>query len=181
MARKSAYLRQRKAKNLRFLVLILLLIGGSFALYIYNSKAMDKEISEIESEIASNQKKLQGINQEITELKEDYNIRNTDEFKEKVAEDRLGMTKENRKDPREDRGASIENSDASTENGENSTENSGVSIENSDASTENREDSTENNDVSIENGEDFKEDSNDSKETIDNIKESSEESSEGSN
>lgn len=98
MARKSVYLRQRKSKNIRFLLLIIVLIVASSLLYTYNKKAMDKEISYIDSEITSNQKKLNGINEEITKLTNDYNIRNTDEFKEKVAEDRLGMTKESSDD-----------------------------------------------------------------------------------
>lgn len=153
MARKSAYLRQRKSKNLRFLLFILIIIGACIALYTYSSNAMDKEIKHIDSEITSNQKKLKGIDEEITKLTNDYNIRNTDEFKEQIAEDMLGMTKENEQDSNENIGEDLEESENH--------------VENNDVSEENIEESTQN--------------SNDSKETIDNIEESSEESSEGSN
>lgn len=101
MARKSAYLKNRKSKNIRFLLSIILILVLSSVFFAYANKSMESEIRYIENELSSNQKKLDDINEEITSLSSDYNIRNTDEFKEKIAKDRLGMTKESGEDTSE--------------------------------------------------------------------------------
>lgn len=54
---------------------------------------MNAEINNLNTEIKSTQKKLDDVNKEITSLENDYEIRNTDQFKEKVAQERLGMVK----------------------------------------------------------------------------------------
>lgn len=93
MAKKRSYARKRKAKNTRF-ILAILVITGLFAGFIYFSNSnMNKEIKSLDEEITSNTKKMDDLDSEITSLEEDYDIRNTDEFKEKVAKERLGMVK----------------------------------------------------------------------------------------
>ena len=93
MAKKKSYAKKSKAKNTRFfaMILILTLLFAGF-IYYTNSK-MDAELRELDQEMTSNKKKMQELDEEITSLEEDYDIRNTDKFKEKIAKERLGMVK----------------------------------------------------------------------------------------
>lgn len=93
MNKAISYSKRRKKKNISFLfTLIALLIISSIAYYVSNA-AMNNEINSINKEIVSTQKKLDATNAEINSLKKDYDIRNTDKFKEKIAKERLGMVK----------------------------------------------------------------------------------------
>lgn len=69
-----------------------LLIVSSLG-FAYLNSSMNKEHREMNKDIISSQKKLDDVKNEIEGLKEDYEMRNTDEFKEKVAKERLGMVK----------------------------------------------------------------------------------------
>ena len=51
---------------------------------ITSNAAMNNEINKIDKEIVSTQKKLDSTNAEINSLNKDYDIRNTDKFKEKI-------------------------------------------------------------------------------------------------
>ena len=64
---------------------------------------MKSEINSLDTEISSTQKKLDDVNKEITTLEKDYEIRNTDQFKEKIAQERLGMTKGNTENKEENK------------------------------------------------------------------------------
>lgn len=93
MAKKKSYAKKRKAKNTKF-ILGIVILTVLFAGFIYFSNSnMNKEIKSLDEEITSNTKKMEDLESEITSLEEDYDIRNTDEFKEKVAKERLGMVK----------------------------------------------------------------------------------------
>lgn len=94
MNKRKSYNKRRQEKNKRFLLFVFLLLALSTAGFLYKSRAMDRELKEIEEEISSNKKKLEAINKEIEELNKDYEIRNTDDFKEKIAKEKLGMVKE---------------------------------------------------------------------------------------
>lgn len=99
MARAKSYQKKRKAKNRRFLLSVLLILILSTIAYIFLNKMMNAEINTLNSEISSTKKKLDAVNEEITSLESDYEIRNTDQFKEKIAQERLGMVKgENEKE-----------------------------------------------------------------------------------
>ena len=99
MARAKSYQKKRKAKNRRFLLSVLLILILSTVAYIFFNKMMNAEINTLNSEINSTKKKLDSVNEEITSLESDYEIRNTDQFKEKIAQERLGMVKgENEKE-----------------------------------------------------------------------------------
>ena len=92
-ARRDSYLRNRGAKNKRFLlgaffVLVLAIIG-----FLILNSMMDRDRAQIDKDIVSGRKKLEEVTKEIEELKEDYEMRNTDEFKEKMAKEKLGMVK----------------------------------------------------------------------------------------
>lgn len=93
MARAKTYQKKRKAKNRRFLLSVLLILILSTVAYIFFNKMMNAEINTLNSEISSTKKKLDAVNEEITSLESDYEIRNTDQFKEKIAQERLGMVK----------------------------------------------------------------------------------------
>ena len=93
MARAKSYQKKRKAKNRRFLLSVLLILILSTIAYIFLNKMMNAEINTLNSEINSTKKKLDSVNEEITSLESDYEIRNTDQFKEKIAQERLGMVK----------------------------------------------------------------------------------------
>ncbi len=93
MAKANSYSKIRKKKNKRFLFTIIALIIISSIAYYISSKAMDNEINSLNKEITSTQKKLDKANAEIKNIENDYKIRNTDQFKEKMAKERLGMVK----------------------------------------------------------------------------------------
>ena len=107
MAKKKSYAKKRKAKNTKFFVMILILTLLFAGFIYYTNSRMDAEMREIDQEMTSNKKKLQELDEEITSLEEDYDIRNTDEFKEKIAKERLGMVKEESEE--NDENASDEN------------------------------------------------------------------------
>lgn len=93
MAKAKSYQKRRKAKNRRFLLTIFLILLISVISFIFLNNMMKAEISSLDTEISSTKKKLDDVNKEITSLESDYEIRNTDQFKEKIAQERLGMTK----------------------------------------------------------------------------------------
>ncbi len=106
-ARKDSYLSKRKQKNKRFLrVAAGLVIIVSLGFFYLNS-AMNKEHADMNKDIISGQKKLEDIKTEIDELKNDYEMRNTDEFKEKVAKEKLGMVKKGEEDKDEGEANSV--------------------------------------------------------------------------
>ena len=107
MAKKKSYAKKRKAKNTKFFVMILILTILFAGFIYYSNSRMDAEMREIDQEMTSNKKKMQELDEEITSLEDDYDIRNTDEFKEKVAKERLGMVK--KESEKNDENASDEN------------------------------------------------------------------------
>lgn len=107
MAKKKSYAKKRKAKNTKFFVMILILTVLFAGFIYYSNSRMDAEMREIDQEMTSNKKKMQELDEEITSLEDDYDIRNTDEFKEKIAKERLGMVKKESEE--NDENASDEN------------------------------------------------------------------------
>ena len=75
---------------------------------------MKAEINTLDTEISSTKKKLDDVSKEITSLESDYEIRNTDQFKEKIAQERLGMIKGNT-DKKEDEPVKIDEDEANKE------------------------------------------------------------------
>lgn len=92
-ARKDSYLSKRKAKNKRFLKTVFGLVLVSSVGFLYLNSSMNDQNEKMTTDIKSSQKKLENIKTEIDGLKEDYEMRNTDQFKEKVAKEKLGMVK----------------------------------------------------------------------------------------
>lgn len=110
MAKTKSYHRRRKAKNRRFLLSIILILIISIISYILLNRMMKAEIDSLDTEIKSTQKKLDNVNKEITTLESDYKIRNTDQFKEKIAQERLGMVKDKEDDKKNEDKENKENS-----------------------------------------------------------------------
>lgn len=110
MAKAKSYHKRRKAKNRRFLLSIILILIISIISYILLNRMMKAEIDSLDTEIKSTQKKLDNVNKEITTLESDYEIRNTDQFKEKIAQERLGMVKDKEDDKKNEDKEDKENS-----------------------------------------------------------------------
>lgn len=114
MAKAKSYQKRRKAKNRRFLLTIFLILLISVISFIFLNKMMKAEINTLDTEISSTKKKLDDVSKEITSLESDYEIRNTDQFKEKIAQERLGMIKGNT-DKKEDELVKIDEDEANKE------------------------------------------------------------------
>lgn len=54
---------------------------------------MNAEIAKVTSQISEKNDEIENIKLDIDSLKDDYKNRNSDEFKEKIARERLGMIK----------------------------------------------------------------------------------------
>ncbi len=120
MAKKKSYAKKRKTKNTKFFVMILILTILFAGFIYYSNSRMDAEMREIDQEMTSNKKKMQELDEEITSLEDDYDIRNTDEFKEKVAKERLGMVKkeseENDENSSDENPQNVENNEEKNDN-----------------------------------------------------------------
>lgn len=114
MAKAKSYQKRRKAKNRRFLLTIFLILLISVISFIFLNKMMKAEINTLDTEISSTKKKLDDVSKEITSLESDYEIRNTDQFKEKIAQERLGMIK-GKTDKKEDEPVKIDEDEANKE------------------------------------------------------------------
>lgn len=92
-ARKNSYIKQRGKKNKRFLLTAFgLVIFSVIGFYFLNSN-LNADIKKLDQDIVSSKKKLENVKKEIDSLNKDYENRNTDQFKEKVAKEKLGMVK----------------------------------------------------------------------------------------
>lgn len=124
MAKKKSYAKKRKAKNTKFFVMILILTLVFAGFIYYTNSRMDAEMRELDQEMTSKKKKMQELDEEITSLEEDYDIRNTDEFKEKIAKERLGMVKKDSEENSDDGESNDENvNPESVENDEDNNDN----------------------------------------------------------
>ena len=124
MAKKKSYAQKRKAKNTKFFVMILILTLVFAGFIYYTNSRMDAEMRELDQEMTSKKKKMQELDEEITSLEEDYDIRNTDEFKEKIAKERLGMVKKDSEENFDDGESNDENANPeSVENDEDNNDN----------------------------------------------------------
>lgn len=124
MAKKMSYAKKRKAKNTKFFVMILILTLVFAGFIYYTNSRMDAEMRELDQEMTSKKKKMQELDEEITSLEDDYDIRNTDEFKEKIAKERLGMVKKDSEENFDDGESNDENANPeSVENDEDNNDN----------------------------------------------------------
>lgn len=93
MNKYERYLKNRSQKNLRFLLVILLLfVLGLFLSRSFN-KNIDAKLSSMDKNIKTTNSKITNVKTDIESIKKDYENRNTDEFKEKLAREKLEMIK----------------------------------------------------------------------------------------
>ena len=76
MARKKSYAKRRKAKNTKFFAMIIIVTLFFVGFIYYTNSKMDAEIKSLDEQMTSNKKKMKELDEEITSLEEDYDIRN---------------------------------------------------------------------------------------------------------
>lgn len=93
MNKFEKYIRERGKKNTRFLIYIIL----SFLLVFFISRSYNQklknQISTIDKDMKKTSSQISSVKNEIETTKKDYENRNTDAFKEKIAREKLGMVK----------------------------------------------------------------------------------------
>lgn len=91
----NAYLKKRKKNNRTFLLslLIIFLVTGLSFSFLY--KKIKIEEAQVDKEIIAKEKNKASLKKDIQALENDYENRNTDAFKEKIARERLDMIKDN--------------------------------------------------------------------------------------
>ncbi|WP_151409871.1 FtsB family cell division protein [Anaerococcus sp. Marseille-P9784] len=105
MDKRNVRKKKRRTKNTGFIIFMFALILIAAIYFALANRSLDNEIKKLDSDLSSNQKKLEDLDVKIKELEKDYEMRNTDEFKEKIAEERLGMVKEKTDESDEDKGS----------------------------------------------------------------------------
>ena len=92
MNKCEKYLKNRSKKNKRFLMGSIVFVLVFVLSKSFNSK-VNAQIVDLNANIKTTNSKISSIRGEIDSIKEDYENRNTDEYKEKIAREKLGMIK----------------------------------------------------------------------------------------
>lgn len=93
MNKYEKYLKNRSKKNKRFLIMNILAFVLVFLLAKSFNNKLNAQMGAINNDIKSTSSKISSLRNEIDTIKKDYENRNTDEYKEKVAREKLGMIK----------------------------------------------------------------------------------------
>lgn len=93
MNKDQRYLKNRRKANRRYLISIIIILTVAFFGFWKMNSAMQEEIAALNQEIKEKNSEIENVKLDIASLKSDYEIRNTDDFKEKIARERLGMVK----------------------------------------------------------------------------------------
>lgn len=93
MNKDQRYLKNRKKNNRRYLVSIIIILTIAFFTFKKMNTAIQEEIASLNQQIEDKNSEIENIKVDIAGLKSDYEMRNSDEFKEKIARERLGMIK----------------------------------------------------------------------------------------
>lgn len=93
MNKDQRYLKNRRKYNRRYLVSIIIVLTIAFFGFKKMNSAIQDEIAELNNQIKEKNAEIESVKVDIASLKSDYEMRNTDEFKEKIARERLGMVK----------------------------------------------------------------------------------------
>lgn len=86
--------KDRCKKNRKFIKFFSGMVIVSFSFFFVLSAYQKKTLSDLEENIKENEEYINKLNLDIESLKYDYSMRNTDEFKEKIARSRLNMIKD---------------------------------------------------------------------------------------
>lgn len=82
--------RKKKNKFSTIIVLAVLFISVTFTIKLVEQK---KSLNQLKAEKANYESQMTSLNNEIEELKEDYEKKDSMEFVEKIAREKLGMVK----------------------------------------------------------------------------------------
>ncbi|MDD7305829.1 MAG: septum formation initiator family protein [Peptoniphilaceae bacterium] len=93
MNKNQKYLRNRKKNNRKYLISLVILITIAFFGFKKMNQAIHEQISILNQQIKEKNSQIENVKVDIAGLKSDYEMRNSDEFKEKIARERLGMVK----------------------------------------------------------------------------------------
>lgn len=93
MNKYKSYIKNRSKKNLLFLIAV---IGVFFLVFFFArsfNKKIEDDIKTLSEDVEKTDKKIASVKEEIESIQKDYENRNTDAFKEKIAREKLGMVK----------------------------------------------------------------------------------------
>lgn len=93
MNKYERYIKNRPKKNTRFLIMVFLVFILTFFLTRAFNKNMNRQRLSLKENITETNTKISKVKKEIDTIKKDYENRNTDDFKEKIAREKLGMIK----------------------------------------------------------------------------------------
>ncbi|WP_311370484.1 FtsB family cell division protein [Anaerococcus hydrogenalis] len=93
MNKYERYIKNRSKKNTRFLIMVFLVFILTFFLTRAFNKNMNRQKLSLKENITETNTKISKVKKEIDTIKKDYENRNTDDFKEKIAREKLGMIK----------------------------------------------------------------------------------------
>ncbi|PMC82307.1 FtsB family cell division protein [Anaerococcus hydrogenalis] len=93
MNKYERYIKNRSKKNTRFLIMVFLVFILTFFLTRAFNKNMNRQRLSLKENITETNTKISKVKKEIDTIKKDYENRNTDDFKEKIAREKLGMIK----------------------------------------------------------------------------------------
>lgn len=93
MNKYERYIKNRSKKNTRFLIMVFLVFILTFFLTRAFNKNMNRQRLSLKENITEINTKISKVKKEIDTIKKDYENRNTDDFKEKIAREKLGMIK----------------------------------------------------------------------------------------
>lgn len=93
MNKDQRYLKNRKKHNKRYLISVIIVLAIAFLGFRKMNMAIQAEIADLNRQIQDKNSEIENVKVDIAGLKSDYEMRNSDEFKEKLARERLGMVK----------------------------------------------------------------------------------------
>ena len=93
MNKYERYIKNRSKKNTRFLIMVFLVFILTCFLTRAFNKNMNRQRLSLKENITETNTKISKVKKEIDTIKKDYENRNTDDFKEKIAREKLGMIK----------------------------------------------------------------------------------------
>lgn len=94
MSKAEKYLNNRKKSNRRFVTMVIFILLVSFFAFKYINSTIASKKMTVNSQIDEKNQEIKEIKNDISSIRSDYKKRNTDEFKEKVAREKLGMIKD---------------------------------------------------------------------------------------
>lgn len=93
MKKYERYLKNRGKKNALFLLTVIVAFFLIFFISRSYNISLKRKTNDIDKDIKELNHNIKSVKNEIEEIKIDYEDRNTDAYKEKIAREKLGMIK----------------------------------------------------------------------------------------